>query len=97
MIKAREYLYELIEDVTGARLTISYTLSAASRRSAEGFAVKARKAIKDCATCSLMRQLLTKNKIFVDRMKDIGVISKEDALAYGITGPFLRSTVLISM
>jgi len=60
--------------------------------------VKARKAIKDCRDVLVeCDQLLTKNKIFVDRMKDIGVISKEDALAYGITGPSCAQPVLISM
>ncbi|MDE2236433.1 MAG: hypothetical protein KGK30_00955, partial [Elusimicrobia bacterium] len=37
-------------------------------------------------------KLLTKNRIFTDRVEGTGVISREDALAYGITGPFLRST-----
>ena len=36
--------------------------------------------------------LLTRNRIFVDRMSGTGVISAEDAISYGITGPFLRST-----
>jgi NADH:ubiquinone oxidoreductase subunit D len=37
-------------------------------------------------------KLLTRNRIFVDRMKGIGVISKDDAVAHGFTGPVLRST-----
>ena len=41
--------------------------------------------------------LLTRNRIFVDRMKDIGKISAEDAISYGITGPFLRSTGWLMM
>ncbi len=94
MIKAREFLYELIESVTGARLTISYTrVGGVKADLPEGFAEKCRvamqetrKVIKECDA------LLTKNRIFVDRMKDTGTISKELALAYGITGPFLRST-----
>ncbi|MDA0813335.1 MAG: NADH-quinone oxidoreductase subunit D, partial [Verrucomicrobia bacterium] len=36
--------------------------------------------------------LLTKNKIFMDRTKDIGIISKEDAIAYGLSGPNLRGS-----
>lgn len=94
MMKAREFLYELIEAVTGARLTISYTrIGGVKGDFPEGFErqchhaiTKTREVLKECDL------LLTRNKIFVDRMKDIGVISKEDALAYGITGPFLRST-----
>jgi NADH-quinone oxidoreductase subunit D len=37
-------------------------------------------------------KLLTKNRIFVDRTKGTGIISQEDALAYGFTGPCLRAT-----
>ena len=36
--------------------------------------------------------LLTRNRIFTDRMEGTGVISAEDAISYGITGPFLRAT-----
>jgi len=94
MMKAREYLYQVIEMVTGARLTISYVRPGGVKADLppefEPAVKKAlhetREVIKEC------HQLLTKNRIFVDRLKDIGVISKEDALAYGITGPFLRST-----
>ena len=94
MIKAREYLYELIEQVTGARLTISYMrIGGVKADLPPGFAEDCRAAIqKTREVLEEVDQLLTRNRIFVDRMKDIGVISKEDALAYGITGPFLRST-----
>ncbi len=36
-------------------------------------------------------KLLTRNRIFVDRTKDIGIISKEDAISYGLSGPNLRA------
>jgi NADH-quinone oxidoreductase subunit D len=36
--------------------------------------------------------LLTKNPLFVDRTQKIGVLSKEDALQYGVTGPMLRAS-----
>jgi len=94
MIKAREYLYELIEEVTGARLTISYTrVGGVKGDFPKGFKEKCLKAIQE--TRKILKevdQLLTHNRIFTDRMKDTGVISKEDALSYAITGPFLRST-----
>lgn len=94
MIKAREWFYELIESVTGARLTISYMrVGGVKGDLPEGFKEKClnhiretRKVLKECDS------LITKNKIFVDRMKDIGILKKEDALAYGITGPFLRGS-----
>ena len=37
-------------------------------------------------------KLLTRNRIFMDRTVDVGVISKEDAIAYGMTGPNLRAS-----
>ena len=36
-------------------------------------------------------KLLTFNEIFLARLKDVGVISREDALDYGLTGPCLRA------
>jgi NADH-quinone oxidoreductase subunit D len=36
--------------------------------------------------------LLDKNRIFLDRMRDVGVISADRAIAFGFTGPCLRST-----
>ncbi len=94
MIKAREFIYQGIEMVTGARLTISYIRPGGVKGDLPSeFEPHMRKAIKD--TRDVLKEcgkLLTRNRIFVDRLKDIGVISAEDALAYGITGPFLRST-----
>ncbi len=94
MIKAREFLYELIENVTGARLTISYArIGGLKSDLPEGFEPKLLAAIVE--TRKILKEvegLLNTNRIFIDRVKDVGVISKEDALAYGITGPFLRST-----
>src|SRR5262249_17510469 len=37
-------------------------------------------------------KLLTRNKIFVDRTKDVGIISKEDAIDYALSGPNLRAS-----
>jgi len=36
-------------------------------------------------------KLLTRNRIFYDRMKGVGVLSRERSIAYGITGPLLRA------
>ncbi len=94
MIKAREMLYEMIEDVTGARLTISYARVGGLKSDLPAtFEAKAKKAIPEIRNIlKEVEGLLNKNRIFIDRVKDVGVISKEDAVAYGITGPFLRST-----
>ncbi len=94
MIKAREFLYEVVEAVTGARLTVSYArVGGVKADLPPGFAEKTRQAIKD--TRKVLKEvdkLLSRNRIFVDRAKNTGKISAQDAIAYGITGPFLRST-----
>jgi len=94
LIKARETLYRLIEAVTGARLTISYTrIGGVKGDLPPGFREGCREAFKEIRSVNKeVDALLTKNRIFVDRMQNTGVISRETALAFGITGPFLRST-----
>lgn len=94
MMKAREYLYDLIEDVTGARITTSYTrIGGVKADLPDGFNKKCTEALRELRiVLDEVHGLLTRNRIFVDRMRGTGKISKEDALAYGITGPFLRST-----
>ncbi len=94
MIKAREYLWELVEMATGARLTVTYCRVGGIKADLpEEFGEACRKAFAE--TRKVLAEadgLLTRNRIFVDRMNGTGVISAEDAIAYGITGPFLRST-----
>ena len=94
MIKAREFLYELVEEITGARLTISYVrIGGVKADLTEGFADRAFQKIADVRKVLIEAdELLTRNRIFFDRMKNIGKISAQDAISYGITGPFLRST-----
>jgi NADH-quinone oxidoreductase subunit D len=94
MIKAREYLWELVEMVTGARLTVSYCrVGGVKGDLPDGFADRCRTALQE--TRKVLTEadtLLTRNRIFVDRMSGTGRISADDALAYGITGPFLRGS-----
>jgi len=94
MMKAREYLYELIEEITGARLTVSYVrIGGVKADLTQGFADKALQKIAQVRRVLVETDdLLTRNRIFFDRMKGVGKISAQDAISYGITGPFLRST-----
>ena len=93
MIKAREYLWELVEMVTGARLTVSYCrVGGVKADLPDGFAERCQTALQE--TRKVLAEsdtLLTRNRIFVDRMSGTGKISSEDAISYGITGPFLRA------
>ncbi len=94
MIKAREYLWELVEKVTGARLTVSYCrVGGVKGDLPDDFAEPCRKAFAETReVLSEAHGLLTRNRIFSDRMNGTGVISGEDAISYGITGPFLRGS-----
>jgi NADH-quinone oxidoreductase subunit D len=94
MIKAREYMYQMVDALTGARITTSFTrVGGVKGDLPPGFPEKLREVVaKIREAVAESDKLLTKNRIFMDRMEGTGLISKEDAVAYGITGPFLRST-----
>ncbi len=90
----RERLYSLFEELTGARFTTSYTrIGGVARDIPEGWLGKVKNTLNKIeATLEEVDNLLTRNKIFYDRTVGIGVISKEDALSWGLTGPNLRAT-----
>lgn len=95
-LEARETLFDIVTEVTGARLTVSYTrVGGVTQDLPAGFAERVRKAFVDLrAVMADCDQLLSKNRIFIERMSGVGVLSKEDAISYGVTGPLLRSTGL---
>lgn len=90
----REKLYDLFEMVTGTRLTTSYTrLGGVIRDFPDEFYPAVQKFIEELP--GVIREveiLLNRNKIFLGRTKDIGVLTPEEAINYGWTGPCLRST-----
>ncbi len=90
----REKLYTLFEELTGARFTTSYTrIGGVARDIPEGWLERVSKFCDELPKAtSEVEKLLTRNRIFIDRTEGIGQISKEDALAYGMTGPNLRAS-----
>jgi NADH-quinone oxidoreductase subunit D len=88
----REKIYNFAEWLTGARFTTSYTrIGGLSRDLPPGWLDKVRTFCDEVlVTLDEVEQLLTRNRIFIDRTKDVGVISKADAVDYGLTGPNLR-------
>src|SRR5574342_1009258 len=93
MIKAREFLWELVEDVTGARLTISYgRVGGVKADLPAGFDLKVKKAFAETRqVLEEVHSLITGNRIFMDRMVGVGALSREETIAWGITGPLLRA------
>lgn len=93
-LEARETLFDIVTAVTGARLTVSYTrVGGVTQDLPEGFAQRVRSAFSDIrqvmADCD---KLLSKNRIFIERMSGVGALSAEDAISYGVTGPLLRAS-----
>ncbi|MCL5096370.1 MAG: NADH dehydrogenase (quinone) subunit D [Candidatus Omnitrophica bacterium] len=90
----REKIYNLIESLTGARFTTSYTrIGGLSRDLPPDWTGQLRHFLHSFATP--IRELdlfLTRNRIFVDRTKGIGVLPKEVAVDYGVTGANLRGS-----
>src|SRR6202142_1041560 len=90
----REKIYNLWESLTGARFTTSYTrIGGVSRDTPPGWCDAVRKFLNEVVVnIAEMETLLTRNRIWVDRTRDVGVISKEQAIDYGFSGPHLRGS-----
>ena len=90
----REKIYNLCEQLTGARFTTSYTrVGGQIRDLPDGFVGAVRQFLNEVEpVINEIDKLLTRNAIFIARTQDLGVISKEDAISYGLTGPNLRGS-----
>ncbi len=91
---AREKLNDVLEALTGARLTYSYIrIGGLAWDLPEGFEQGVRTAMKEVPkSIKDVEGLIKKNRIFLDRARDIGVMSAEDAVSFGFTGPCLRAS-----
>ncbi len=93
LFQERERIYEIYEDVSGARLTTNMGRIGGFERDISKDAVKK---IRDLihrlpAVLTEFEKLLMRNRIFMDRTIGVGPISAERALNYGFTGPNLRA------
>jgi len=90
----REVLNEVFESLCGARFTNSYTrvggvmydITPLTIEKIRTFVKAFPKALED------LERLLNRNRIFVDRTKGVGVVSKEDAINFSATGPIARAS-----
>lgn len=94
MIQARELLWEITEEVTGARLTISYGRVGGLRHDlTANFGARMKAAFSTTREIlDKCDRLLTRNRIFMDRMCNVATISAEEAIDYGLSGPILRAS-----
>lgn len=92
-IEGRELMWDLVEEVTGARLTVSYGRVGGLRDDIpedleEGWEYT-RKRLYEIH--DEVDELLSRNRIFLDRMQGTGAVDEETAIEWGFTGPVLRS------
>lgn len=92
--KPREDVYELIEACCGSRLTASYVrIGGLSNDVPDDFIARSRRVLDSIKEFTkYVEKLNNKNVIFHNRTRGVGVISKEDAIEFGWTGPCLRAT-----
>ena len=93
MFEEREKLMNIYEAVSGARMHANYYRLAASTRTCRA-AGRADRGLDGPVRPEARRhgRALTENRIFKQRAVDIGVVSAEDALAWGFAGPMLRAS-----
>jgi NADH-quinone oxidoreductase subunit D len=94
LVTIRDYIYEHLADLTGARVTYSYgRIGGLANDLPEGWLVRLGEILERMDTFTgRVHGLVDRNRIFIDRMRDVGVIATAEAVNWGFTGPILRST-----
>jgi NADH-quinone oxidoreductase subunit D len=92
-IEARELTWDLCEALCGARVTSNYVrIGGVKHEMPSSFPARCRDHIaKIRGLLKDFDEVVTGNRIFVDRLRGTGIISKEACIQYGVTGPILRS------
>jgi NADH-quinone oxidoreductase subunit D len=93
LLEARELLYDLVEAVTGARLTVSWCrVGGVTHDLPADFNERIAHAFKSLdGVLADADKLLSRNRVFVDRMSGIGEFPADKAISYGLSGPLLRA------
>ena len=94
LVMVRDFMYEHLAALTGARVTYSYgRIGGLARDLPEGWLARMEQILVQYEEfVGRVHALMDRNRIFIDRMRNVGVISTADALSYGYTGVILRST-----
>jgi NADH-quinone oxidoreductase subunit D len=92
--RERETITDIMEDTCGARLTMNYIVPGGVMADLHpDFQRKVKAFIKLFREkADQYNELVTGNIIFQSRMKNVGILSKEDAISYGCTGPTARGS-----
>jgi NADH-quinone oxidoreductase subunit D len=94
LVTIRDWMYEHLAAVTGARVTYSYgRIGGLAQDLPEGWLVRLEEILTEYDEfVGRVHGLVDRNRIFIDRMRDVGVMSPAEAISFGYTGPMLRST-----
>ena len=92
--REREYIMDILEMVSGQRMMTTYIRPGGLWRDVPvAFEETVRDFIKMLpGRIKQYEDLLSKNRLFLERTKKIGVLSREDALSWGVTGPMARAS-----
>jgi len=93
-VEGRDLLWDRLTELCGARLTSNYArIGGVSRDAPDGWAEKTTATLDRVVSLrDEIDGLLTRNRIFVDRVRGVGTVSRADALDLGFTGPCLRAS-----
>lgn len=90
----RERIYDIFETLCGARFTNSYTRVGGLMHDMTPLVIeKIRQFLREFPrTLDDMERLLNRNRIFVDRTKDVGVLTRDEAIQWSAAGPVARAS-----
>jgi len=94
LLKVRDWVWDILERETGARMTHSFgRIGGMAAPPTTNFKDDVLRLIPEVHKVVKETEImLLRNRIFLDRMQGVGVLTKEQALSYGVTGPMARST-----
>jgi len=94
LVTIRDYIYEHLADLTGARVTYSFgRIGGLANDVTPAWLERLREILVQYEDfVGRVHGLVDRNRIFIDRMRDVGVLTPAEAVNWGYTGPILRST-----
>ncbi len=94
LVMIRDYMYEHLAALTGARVTHSYgRIGGLARDLPDGWLQRLDQILVQYEEFTgRIHGLMDRNRIFIDRTRNVGAITTAEAIDYGFTGPILRST-----
>ncbi|HLI68356.1 MAG TPA: NADH dehydrogenase (quinone) subunit D [Ktedonobacteraceae bacterium] len=95
--REREMILDVFEEVSGVRMMTSYICPGGLQADITPDFEKKVRAFTSVFPARLREyhDLLTNNQLWIERTKGVGVLSAEDALAYGVSGPTLRASNVV--